>query len=76
MRQQNEADNHPPHHVSHHDLKKSKIGIVGQPGNADDGERTGFRRHDRKRNRPPRNISPCKKIVAKRPLFFAEAQAE
>jgi len=32
--------------------------------------------HDRKRNRPPRNISPCKKIVAKRPLFFAEAQAE
>ena len=76
VRQQHEADDDAPHYVSHHDLKKREVRVVGEPGNADDGERAGLGRDDRERNRPPRNIASRQKIVAQRPLLLAESAAQ
>ena len=74
MRQENKADDHATHDVSHHDLQKGQVSVVSQPRNADDGQCAGLGRNDRERNRPPRNIAPGEKIVAQRALLLAEAQ--
>ncbi len=65
-----------PHHVSQHHLQKSQVGVVGEAGNADDGQGAGLSRHDRQRNRPPGNIAVGEKVVAQRALPLAEAQAK
>ncbi len=76
MRQQDKADDETPHHVSQHHLQKRQIGVVSQTGNTDDGERAGFRRDDRKRNRPPGNVPVGQKIVAQGALLLAKAQSK
>ena len=76
MRQQNESDHEAADDVSHDDLKKREIGVVGEAGNADDGERAGFRGHDGKRNRPPGNVAAGEEIIAQGTLALAEAQTE
>ena len=55
---------------------ETQVGVVGQAGNADDGERAGFSRDDGKRNRPPGNIAIGEKIIAQRTLRLAKAQTE
>ena len=76
MRQEYEGDDDTSHHIAHRDLQKREVRIVGQAGHADDGERAGFGRHDRQRDRPPRNVAVCEKVIAQRALFFSEAQSE
>src|ERR1035437_4792167 len=76
LRQQDKTDNDTPQHISHHQLQKSEIRIVGEAGNTDNGQRAGFRRHNRQRDCPPRNVAVGKKIVAHRPLPFAKPQPE
>ncbi len=76
MRQQNEADNDASDQISQNDLQKGEIRIVGEAGNADDGERAGLGGDDRKRNRPPGNVAIRQKVVAQGALPLAEAQAK
>src|SRR5258708_3002433 len=76
MRQQHKADYYAAHHVSHDDLQEREIRIVGQPGNADDGQRAGLGRDNREGDRPPWNVPPREKVVAQGMLLLAEAQAE
>src|SRR5580704_2742230 len=76
LRQQNKTDDHASHEISQNDLQEGEIGIVGKAGNADDGERAGFGRNNRKRDRPPGNIAVGQKVIAQSPLTLAEAQAE
>ena len=58
------------------DLKKSEIRVVGEAGNADDGERAGLGRDDGERNRPPGDFASSEKIVAQSALLFPKTQAE
>ena len=76
MGQKDKTDNHTAHDISHYHLQKREIGIVSQTWNADDGQRAGFRRDDRKRNRPPGNIPVGEKVVAQSALLLPEAQSE
>ena len=64
MRQQQETYDDSARDISHGDLQKRHIGAVGQSGNADDGQRAGFGGYDRKRNRPPWNVTSGEKVVA------------
>src|SRR6185369_8269660 len=75
-RQQHEADDEASDDVSHDNLKKREVGVVGEAGNADDGERAGFGGYDREHDRPPGNVSVGEKIIFERLLALAEAQAE
>jgi len=74
LRQQHETNNDTPDHIAHHHLQKSKIRIVGESGNTDDGQRARFRGHNRERNRPPGNLAVGEKIIPHRPLPLAETQ--
>ena len=76
MGQKNKADHYTAHNVAHYHLQKREIGIVSQTRNADDRQGAGFRRDDRKRNRPPGNVPVRQKVVTQSALFFAEAQSE
>ncbi len=76
LRQQHKTNNDAPDHVSHHQLQKSKIRIVGQAGNTNDGQRAGLRGHNRQRNCPPRNVAVGEKVVSHRPLPLAKPQPE
>jgi hypothetical protein len=57
-------------------LQKRHVAAVRQAGNADDGKRAGFRGDDGERNRPPGHVTIGEKVVAKRALAAAEADAE
>src|SRR5437588_674675 len=76
MRQQHETDHDAADNVSHDDLEEGQVRIVGQPGNADDGQSTGLGRDNRQRDCPPGNVAPSKKVVAQGTLLLAEAEAE
>src|SRR4029077_20191203 len=76
VRQENETDDDTPDHVSQHDLQEHQVGVIGQSGNANDGESAGFRCDDGERNRPPWDIAIGEKIVPQRALLLAEAQPE
>src|SRR3954466_939145 len=76
MWQQDEADDEAADEISHDNLKKREIGVVGQSRDADDGERAGFRSDDGKRNRPPGYVAAGEEIIAQGALALAESQAE
>ncbi len=76
MRQQHKADDDAAHHVSHYDLEKGQIRVVGEAGNADDGQRAGLGCNNRQRDSPPRDTPPGEKIVPQGPLLLAEAEPE
>ncbi len=76
MWQQDNADHHAPYEISHHHLQEGEVGVIGKPGNADDGERAGFGGNDGERDRPPRDVSSRKKVITQRTVAFAEAQTE
>lgn len=76
LRQEHKADDDATDYISHDHLQKSQIGIVGEAGNADDGQRARLRRDNRQGNCPPGNIAIGEEIVTHRPLAFAEAQAK
>ena len=65
-----------PQDVTHDNLQERQVGVVGQPRNADDGERAGLGGDDGKRNRPPGNVAVGQKIVAQSSLPFAKTQAK
>jgi hypothetical protein len=50
-----------------------KIGVVGEAGDADDGERAGFGGNNRKRDGPPGNVASSQKIIAQGALPLAES---
>ena len=76
MGKQNETDDHPAYQVAKDYLQKLQVGVVGQSGDADDGERAGFGSDNRKSNRPPRNIAVGEEIVLQRALAFAKTKAK
>ena len=76
MREQNKTDDDASDQIPEDNLQKRQIGIVGEAGDADDGEGAGFGGHNRKRNRPPGNVAVGEEVVAQRASMFAEAQAE
>src|SRR6185312_8634278 len=76
MGQQYKADNDTADNVAENELQKGKVGGERQPGDTDDGERTGFGCDDGERNRPPGNIAVGEKVIAQGALPLAEAQAE
>src|SRR5512147_2537198 len=76
MRDQQKADDHPPHDVAHHQLQERHVAAVGEAGNADDSQRAGFGGHDGERDRPPRHVAVGEEVVAQRALPLAEADAK
>ncbi len=62
-RQQQEHDQHAPDQISKHELQKRHVPAVRNRRRPDDRQRGRFRRHDRKRQRPPRRRSPAQKII-------------
>jgi hypothetical protein len=76
MRQQNETDDDAPDEISEDNLQKCQIRVVGEAGNADDGERAGFGGDNRKGNRPPGNVAVSQEVIAQCALTLAETQAE
>ena len=65
-----------PTTVSHDYLKEREVRVVGEAGDADDGQRAGFGSDDGERDGPPRDVASGKEVVAQSALLFAEAQAE
>ena len=61
-RDQYEGDKNPPDQVSDDQLKKRQVPGIGDSGSADDGERAGFRRDNRKRERPRRRCLSAEEI--------------
>jgi len=57
-------------------LQEGKIGVEGEPGDADDGQGAGFRGDDGERDCPPGNVAVRQEIVAQAALRFAEVQSE
>ncbi len=55
-------------------MQESEVGIVGESGDADDGQRAGFGSHNRERNRRPWNVLVGQEIIAQRALLFTKAQ--
>src|SRR3954451_15661695 len=76
MRQQYKTDEETSNHVSHDNLQESKIGVISQAGDADDGQRAGLCGNDRERNCPPGDVASGKKVVAQCALALAKAHAE
>ena len=70
MRQQQVADDDPSDEITHHQLQEGEIGVVGQSGHADDGERAGLGGDDGKRNRPPGNVAVGQEVVAQGRCFL------
>jgi len=61
---ENDADQHPRNEVSKNQLQESEVGIVGEAGDADDGQRAGLGGHNRERNRRPWNVLVGQEIIA------------
>src|SRR5256885_1528484 len=76
MRQQDEGNDETSNNVPHNHLKEGEIRVVGEAGDTDDSQRAGFGGDDGDRNRPPRDVTSSKEVVAKGALSFAEAQAK
>src|ERR1700728_3646146 len=76
MRQQHKADHDAPCQVTHYYLQEGEVRVVGKAGNADNSERAGFGCDYGKRDGPPGNIAPSKKVIAQRALPLAEAQSK
>src|SRR5208283_2905987 len=72
--EQDKADYDAPDTIAHDHLQEGEIGIVGEPGNTDDGERAGFGGDNGKCDRPPRDIAPRQKIIAQRAMPLAKAE--
>lgn len=82
-RDEQDADQDPPDHVSAHQLHESEIAALaigafheGVSGDADERHRTGLGRHDGESNSPPGNRPPADEIVPGRALTASEKDAE
>jgi len=57
-------------------LQEAKVSVIGESGNADDGERAGLGSDDGKSYGPPRDVAVSQEVVAQRSLCLAKTQAE
>jgi hypothetical protein len=73
LREQQEADDDASDQVSEDDLEEAEIVVVGEAGDADDGERAGLGGDDGERDRPPGNVAVGEEVVAQRAMALAEA---
>jgi hypothetical protein len=73
LREQQEADDDASDQVSEDDLEEAEVVVVGEAGDADDGERAGLGGDDGERDRPPGNVAVGEEVVAQRAMALAEA---
>jgi len=62
--------------ISEDHLQEGEVSAISDAGNADDGERAGFRRHDREHDGPPRHVAVGEEVVLQRALLLSELQTE
>src|SRR5260370_4276211 len=73
LRQEDQRHHNPSQHVADDDLQKSEVSRERHARNANNRQRTGLRRDDRQRNRPPRNRLVSKKEAPQRPRIRISA---
>ena len=70
------ADDDSSQQITENNLQESKVRVIGQAGNTDDGERAGFSGDDGKRDRPPGNVPICQEICFERSFLCSKPQAK
>ncbi len=76
VRDQQNTDDDAPDQVADDKLQEAEVALVGQAGNADDGERAGLGGHDGERNRPPGNRLLGQEISAEGARLLPESHAK
>src|SRR5438445_11077466 len=76
MRDENDGEDDAGNDIADNHLEQGHVAAVSQAGNADDGQRAGFRCNDGETDAPPGNIFAAEEIIASAVLVFAEPNAE